>query len=459
MTSDSRLPATTGRAIALAAGISALALALAEPLVAGGVLVGIGLSATVGLSAGSYHRVAVASALLPIVVLGGVAVIGPAGAPIAALSALVGVVLGLAAGGVLAGEPTPIALLRAGAAALCSAVVAGGAALVAVWIDTLGGVGPALAAVPLLTGDGPSGLFLALVAAVVAIAAALFLVPPAAFTVPSRRDTYDRTRNALTRAAGVATVLAIVVLAVLTVLSVFVPPLEWLVDVIAGSVVVRGSIAAVTVVAAVVAVSATAIRATWLQTDGRRNGAVAIIVGAVSGVGLAFAGVWSLGSVETNVVAVAFGALAIVLGAGWLAAWLYQGAVLRGDAPTPSTVLAGSLAAGGAIAGGTVDTVLLDLETVRVGVATFVPIAAALFAYDVGRYGRTLASEIGHEASRRPQLVRLGWSGAMAGAGVLVAALGLAGAAVLAPALSVPATAGVIGALVAVGGGTWLLVR
>lgn len=459
MSTDSRLPPTTGRAIALAAGIGALALVLAEPLVAGGVLVGLGLAAAVGLSAGSSRRVAVASALLPLIVLGGVAVIGPAGAPIAALMALVGALLGLAAGGVLRGEPTPVALLRVGAAALCSAIVAAGVALLTVWIDTLGGAGSALAAVPWLTGYGLSGLVLALVAAVVAVAAALFLVPPAAVTVPSRRDTYDRTRNALTRGAGIATVLAIVVLAVLTALSLFVPPLESVVASIAGSVVVRGSITAVTGIAAIIAMFAVVVRGAWIQTNERQNATVPIVVGSVSGVGLAFAGVWSLGSVGTNVVAVAFGAMAIALGVGWLVAWLYQGAVLRGDAPAPGTVLAGSLAAGGIATGATVDTVVLDLETIRVGVATVVPIAAALFAYDVSRYGRTLASEIGSHASRRPQLVRVGWSGAMATAGVLVAALGLAGAAVLAPTLSVPATAGMIGALVAIGGGTWLLVR
>ncbi|QCS43759.1 hypothetical protein [Natrinema versiforme] len=459
MNTDGRLPPTTRRGIALAAGIGALALALAEPLVAAGVLVGIGLAAAVGLSASSYRRVAVASALLPIVVLGGVAVVGLAGAPIAALSALVGVILGLTAGGVLGGEPTPVALLRAGAAALCSAVVAGGVALLAAGIDTLGGAGPALEAVPWLTGYGPSGLFLALVAAAVAVASALFLVPPAAFTVPSRRDAYDGTRNALTRMIGVAAALAIAVLAVLTMLSPFAPPLESLVDAVAGSVVVRGPLAAVTGVAAVVAVSAAVVRGAWVQTDGRRNATVAIVVGAVSGVGLAVAGVGSLGSVETTLVAAGFGATAIVLGVGWLVAWLYEGAVLQDDAPDPVTALAGALAAGGIVAGSTVDAVLLDLETVRTGAAAFVPIAAALFTYDVGRYGRTLAREIGPDASRRPQLVRLGWSGAIAVVGVLVAALGLAGAAVFAPTLSVPATAGVIGAVAAVLGGTWLLVR
>jgi hypothetical protein len=217
-------------------------------------------------------------------------------------------------------------------------------------------------------------------------------------------------------------------------------------------VIVTGSGIAIALLGAVV-------RASWLETSGRRNPTVPIIAGSVLGVGLPFAGAAGVERLETTIVAALFAATAVVLGVGWLAAWLYQGAVVEGEDPNPAFVLAGGLAAGGIIAGASVETVSFDLETIRAVTATFVAIAAALFTYDVGHYGRTLATEIGADASRRPQLVRLGWSGTVAVVGVPIAVLGLAGAAVLAPTLSVPATAGVIVAVTAIVVGTWLLVR
>ncbi|RZH69709.1 hypothetical protein, partial [Natrinema altunense] len=324
---------------------------------------------------------------------------------------------------------------------------------------TAGGTQAALVAALWLTGDGISGLLVALVVAAAAIVAVLFVVPPAAVTVPSRYDSYVTSRNALATLVTVATVIAIGGLSILTIGSVLVPALEPVVEAVTGSAAVRGLLAAVTGAALLGVAVAVVARSVWRQTGGRRNAAVAIVAGSLSGVGLPFGAAIGVGGIGTTTVATLFGAAAAVLGVGWLVAWLYEGVVGRNEATNPETAVAAALAAGGVVSGASVDTATLGLETGRAGVATFVPIAAALFAYDVGRYGRTLAREIGSEASRRPQLVRLGWSGGVAAVGVPVGALGMAGATVLAPTLSVPATAGVIVAVAAVVGGTWVLVR
>ncbi|ELY78042.1 hypothetical protein [Natrinema gari] len=456
---DDRLPTTVTRGLVLAALVGALALAVSQPIVAAGVPIGLGLAVAIRAVGGSDRRVALGAALLPIAVLAGVATVGLTGTPVAGLSAVIGMALATAVCGVVVGQPTAAALMRTGGAALCASVLAGGSALVAIGIDTAGGTQAALIAALWLTGDGVFGLLVALVVAAVAVVAALLVVPPAAVTVPSRDDSYAASRNALAKLIGVATAIAIGGLSILTVGSVFVPALEPVVEALTGSAAVRGLLAAVTGAALLGVAVSVVIRSVWRQTDGRRNAVVAIVAGSMPGVGLPFAAVIGVGGIEAMTVATLFGAAAAALGVGWLAAWLYEGVVGRNEATNPETAVAAALAAGGVVSGASVDTATLGLETGRTGVATVVPIAAALFAYDVGRYGRTLAREIGSEASRRPQLVRLGWSGGVAAVGVLVGALGMAGATVLAPTLSVPATAGVIVAVAAVVGGTWVLVR
>ncbi|QCW04459.1 hypothetical protein [Natrinema pallidum] len=456
---DDRLPTTVTRGLVLAALVGTLALAVSQPIVAAGVPIGLGLAVAVGAAGGSNRRVALGAALLPVVVLAGVATVGLAGTPIAGLVAVVGAALAAAVCGVVCGQPTAVALMRTGGAALCASVLAGGSALVAIGIDTVGGIQAALTTALWLTGDGVFGLLVALIVAPVAVVAALLVVPPAAVTVPSRYDSYVTSRNALAKLIGIAAAVAIGGLSILTVGSMLVPTLEPVVEAVTGSAAVRGLLAAVTGTALLGVAVAVIARSVWRQTGGRRNAAVAIVAGTLPGVGLPFAAAIRSGGIGTTTVATLFGAAAAALGVGWLAAWLYEGVVGRNEATNPETAVAAALAAGGVVSGASVDTATLSLELMRAGVATFVPIAAALFAYDVGRYGRTLAREIGAEASRRPQLVRLGWSGGVAAVGVPVGALGMAGATAFAPTLSVPATAGVIVAVAAVVGGTWVLVR
>ncbi|MDF9745700.1 hypothetical protein [Natrinema salsiterrestre] len=455
---DDRVPSTTRWGIALAALVGTVALAVHDPMVAPAALVGTGVAATIGLFAGPHRRISAAAMLLPTVVLGGVAVVGLGGGPIRALTSAVGILVASVTCSVVRGRPTPSALRRTGEAALCSAVVAGGAALLAFGIDALSGPAPMIDAILWLTGEGVSGLLVGLVVTIAAIACALLFVPLAAVTVPSRGDSAHKARNALLLAAGIA-ISIVVAIAVLTVLSPLIALFEPVLEPIAASTFVRGLLTIATGSAVAVAVLALVVRKSWLETDGYRNPTVPIVVGSVLGITLPFVGVTGVGSFDPAVVAALFAAAAVVLGVGWLAAWLYEGAVVRGEAPGPELVLAAGLAGGSIVAGASVETVALERETIRAGTATFVALAAALFTYDVGRYGRTLATEVGADASRRPQVVRLGWSGTVAVVGIPIAILGLAGAAVLAPTLSVPATAGVIVAVTATVGGTWLLFR
>ncbi|WP_408959514.1 hypothetical protein [Natrinema sp. 74] len=455
---DGRLPATTRRAIALAAGVGTLALAVFEPMVVLGVGLGLALAVSIGLFAGSYRRVALGSAFVPLIVGGGIVAVAVIGAPVPGLVTAVSMIVAVAAAGVVTGWPRPAVLVRAGAATLCAAVVAAAAALLALGVDSAGGPRSALDAVLWVTGDGMVGTGVAIGAACVTVIGALVLVPQAAVTRPQDRSSYVSSRNGLAAAIAVATVLALAALFVLAILSSFAAPLRDLADAIGHSAVVHGLLTTVTAVAIAVSAFAVVVRWSWLYTEQRRNVVVPIVAGAVAGVGFAAAGAIGVtGSAGRS--AVFLGATAVVLGLGWSAAWVAEGAMRKNTLPAIATVLAVALAAGGVVVGATVDVVTLGLETVRAGGATVVAIATASFAFDAGRYGRGLGREIGPSASRRPQLVRLGWSAAVAGVGLLAAALGLAVATLLAPTLSIPATAGAVAALLALLAGAWLLVR
>ncbi|WP_254763020.1 hypothetical protein [Natrinema marinum] len=455
---ENRPPSTTRRALVLAAGVGTLALAVFDPTVLLGVVLGAGLAVAIELFADSNRRVAVASALVPIVAGGIVAAVARSGAPIAAVVAVAGAVIAVAGGVVVAGWPRPGVLVRVSSAALSGALVAGGAALLALGVDAAGGPLPALSAVVWATGDGFVGLCVAIGVACVAVVAALVLVPPAAVTGPRGRKSYVSSRNGLVVAIVFATGLALAALFALAFLFDFVLSLEGVTDAIVRNAVVRGLLATVTVASAVLAVFAVVVRWSWLYTDRRRNVAVPVVVGAVAGAGFAAVGAIGVTGSATRS-AMFLGATALALGFGWSAAWVLEGARRRDEIPATETVLAGTLAAGGVAVGVSVDVVSLDLETARAGIATLVSIAAAAFAYDAGRYGRVLGREIGPGASRRPQLVGLGWRAAVAGVGVPVAGVGVLFATVLAPTLSVPATAGVLAALLALLAGAWVLVR
>ncbi|MFC4543992.1 hypothetical protein ACFO5R_18855 [Halosolutus amylolyticus] len=455
---DDRLPATTARTIALAALVGTLAMAAQEPSAAAGALFGIAAVVVTRWFDGSYRRVTVAAALLPVPVLGAIAVAAvgadPVGGVLTILSAIVGI--GVA---VVVGRPTPVAIERAGSAALYAGVAAGGVAVLAFGVSTAGTLRSALASALWVTGDGVVGLLVGSLVAAVAVAGGLFAVPPAAFATPADRDSYARTRAAITWTIGYATLLVFVLVVAATVLAWFVPPTDGIAAVLADSALVRGLIAALTGGGVVTAAVGTIVRASWFGTTGRSNAVVPLLAGAVCGVVLIAPIAIGASGGRIALVAGLFGAATIVLGLSYAAVRVALETTVTDGESDSATAIAAALVGGGLVGGATVDAAS-GLATIRVGAGPLVAIATGLFVYDVGRYGRTLAREVGREgASRRAQFVQLGWRGAVAAVGVPVAAVGFLGATVLAPTLSVPATVAVLGGVAAIVAGAWLLFR
>lgn len=450
-----RFPRTTARAIALAAAVGVLALAAFEPVAVVGAGLGAVLAVVISAFDGSTRRVAVAAALFPLPLLGAVAVVGTAGAPIASAAVLCATVVAAAAGIPCTGSRADLALERARTAALYASGAAGCAAVVAVAIPRLAGPGSALWPLLRFGGDGPRGLLVGIAVATFAVAGGIVALPPAAVVPPSRRESYVYARNGLIALVAVGAVVGSIAILVLLFLAWLVGPLEPAVAAIVDSGLVRGLCALATVGGVVVAASGLVVRFAWHGASDRENATVPILAGSTVGVVGAFPVAAAVGG-PTDVGAL-FGVAAVACFAGWL---LGLGHANRaGTAAVGPIVVAVGLAIGGVAVGASVDTVL-DAAGIRASAAALVAIAAALFAYDTGRYGRALARDVGRAGvTRRPQLARAGWSALVAGVGLPVAAVGLVVATLFAPTLSVPATAGVLAALCSVLAGTWLLFR
>ncbi|MXV63653.1 hypothetical protein GS429_16620 [Natronorubrum sp. JWXQ-INN-674] len=452
------LPATTARAITIAALVGTLALAGYDRAVLGGIGIGLAFAAVSRWFAGPHRRVAVAAALLPVIVIGAVAGLARTLDPTSGALVVVASVTAAAAGATATGWPSSTAVRRIGTAAIIAAAVAAILAVLGHGIDTAGGIGPAAETVLWLPGSGISGVLVWIVAAGLALAVGSVALPSAAFTTPRYADSSIAMRNTLALTVVFAAGLAFVSLSVGTLFARYVFSMESLIAGVAGSGVARGLLAAVALFGVTLTALGLVVGYVWnLVADG--SGAiVAVAVGTVFGTTGAFVG--TVGAVapggQDDLVAPLFGAIAVVLGAGWLA--MKHGTRLIAATPDPATVIAVGLAAGSVTVGTTSDAA--DVTVFGTVLPSLVALAAGLFVYDVGRYGRTLGREIGLEgASRRPQLVRVGWSGAVAAVGVPIAAGGLWIGTVLAPALSVPATAGVVAGVTAVVGGAWLLLR
>lgn len=453
-----RLPTTTARAIVVAALVATLALATHDVRIVGGVLSGLVLAAMFRGFAGSRWRVALVSGALPTAVFVPIAGLGGADSTGAGV-AIVGVV-GLTIGFVATEWPTEPELRRAGAAALSGAVGAGVVAILLFRAATAGGVGSALAAVLQGTGDGLFGLSVAIVVPGAAVIAAVFAVPMAV-SGQSDREAAQSVRNGLAVLTIIAVIGLLLLLPITVAIAAVLPSGVSLLLGIADSIAVRGLFATVTLCGLLVAVLGVAVRLSWRRTTGGGNAIAPILAGAV--VGIAAFALGTVGvAVRTGSIDVVLSrvtATALVLGAGWLALWWWAEIFETVGTPDPAFVTATALVAGG-VAIQTSGDPVVGLDAVRTGLPSLVAIAAGLFVYDVGRYGRTLADEIGLEgASRRPQLVRVGWSAAITAVSLPVAVVALWLVTVAAPTLSVSATAGVLAGLGAVGVGSWLLLR
>ncbi|MEY7850504.1 hypothetical protein AB7C87_15050 [Natrarchaeobius sp. A-rgal3] len=452
-----RLPTETARGVALAAVFGTIALSVVEPTAAVGAVAGGVLAAVIFGFGRSQRHVAVRSALLPIVVLGVVATGGLVGEPIAIATMAVGLVLGIGVCGVLAGPPERSARRRAGLAAFVTGIVAAGLVPVALGVDIAGGGGPALETVVWFAEPTPLGLVSSILLSGLAAALAVIALPPAMVAVPQRREAYTAAWRSFVAFVAVATIVAVVAVLVLSVLTALTPLASLLLGALVASTLVRALCFGVTVAGATVACLGFTVRHAWSQTTARSDATVAIIVGTIAGTVAPFLTALAAGGsvVPANALTALYGVTALVLGASLIVAPWYGEAIRADGAVGPTPLLAGSLVVGAVIVAATA-----EVTAFRSGVVTILALTAACFVYDVGRYGRTIALEIGSTGvSRRPQLVRIAWSGAVGVVAVPVGVAGLWVATVLAPTLSVPATIGVFGGLAAVGAGAWLLWR
>ncbi|SDQ26726.1 hypothetical protein [Natronobacterium texcoconense] len=455
---DVGLPSTTAWTVAVAALVGTIALAAFDPSVAVGAAFGLVLAAVAAGFSGSYWHTAAASALLPVVGIGAIAAAaGTATGVAGAAMTAVGAVIGITTGGTLSDRLTTATVDRVSTGALFSGLVAGTVALAVLSASQAGGREAVLETILWATGHGTGGLFLAVAGAAIAIGGGLVSLPAGAFARPSTRDSYIRARNGLLSLLAVGVIVAGFLLGTLAVLSWYVPLLEGVAAGIAGSTVVRGAIAVVTAVGSTAIAFGLIVRFSWFGTNAGSNAVVPVLVGSTVGLGGSLPVVLVVGADSPAAVGSLLGVAAVVLVAGlpvriahrWLHRELGHGS---------ATVIACTLIAGGVGVGATVDAVA-GLADIRVAVISLVAIAAGLFVYDVGRYGRTLARDVGAGASRRPQYVRAGWSALIAAVGVPIAVIGLVAATVFAPTLSAPAAGAVVVALAAVVFGTQLLFR
>ncbi|SDK06130.1 hypothetical protein [Natronorubrum texcoconense] len=463
MSVDERLPSTTARAVVFAAVVGTLALTVHDPMAAVGIVAGLALAATMRGFAGSLWRVTVASAVLPAVVLGVVAAFGSATGALGIALLLVGTVVGVALGYIDAAWPTQSVVLRTGTAAMSAGIAACIAVVLLFWTATVGGIQPMLEAALWATGHGIAGLLGWIVIAGLLLAGGLLVVPSAAFTEPRRRDGHVALRRLLLWRLVIGAILLLVGLVLTALVAAFVPPIQSLLEGIAGSTVVRGLTVVIAVSGAVLTVLGAVARNSWYRTDERGNAVVAVVVGSAFGVGASAvaAGIGTrAGPIGSGEATVLFGATAVVLGGGWFVLWWYAKTMETVGTPDPASTIAAGLAVGVVAIAASTDSPATGVEAARTAVPSLVALAAGLFAYDVGRYGRVLAREIGSAgASRRPQLARIGWSGIVATVAVPIAAGGLWLATVVSPTLSVPATAGVLTAVVTIVVGARLLLR
>lgn len=458
---DDGLPTTTARAVAVAAVTGMLALAVSEPVALVGLLAGVLLAGTMRWFGRSLGRVTIAAAILPLLVLGTVAAIGAEADPITGVTTLTGVVVGVAVGFTGTGWPSSSVLERAGTAAMLSGFVAGAGWFLAFGIDSANGIKAALVTALWLTGHGVTGLVGWILVAGLAAGVGLYAVPLAAVTEPRYRDAAVAVRRGMALTIGFVVVVAVVLLSVATLVAWFLAPVESLLVWATRSAAVRGLVALVSAAGVSVAILGSIVQTSWHRTTVRENAIVGLAVGSTCAiVGSFVVGIGAGSSAgRVDIVAVLYGATAVGLVGTGLVLWWYAEYRKLDGVVCPTTVIAVGLGIGVGTVGAAGDAAT-GAAAVRAGVPALVALVAGLFVYDVGRYGRVLAREVGPDsAARLPQFVRLAWSGGKAFVGVPVAVVGLWVATVLAPPLSVPATVGVLAGVAAIVGGTWLLLR
>lgn len=460
---DRSLPRTTARAVVVATVLGSLGVLFRAPLAGAGTAAGALVGAGLWRSTDGPRAMTVGAALVPLVAFGLVAGIGwLAESPLGIVPAALGVVAGLAVVGTVRDTPRHD-LQRVGWVGLVAGIAVGGVALVALAVGPAGGLGAAI----WVFGRTAVGFVLSATVATVAVAGAVYVLPLAAVVTPRQRERAERARTWVVRAAPGAVALLLFGTAVLGMAGAL--------DPVGTSGPVRLLLFAVTVLAGTLGGVWFLVSQSW-QSAGERtkpifgwimsssratghmhNPVLGVTVAICAGVALLFVGVVGWAGV-TPTSQLLLGLTALVLGVGGIAAMAYARGAAIVSLPDATTILAGALGLqavvvtfagrGDAVGGPTVD-----------GLATLVALTAALFVYATGQYGRTLASEVGDSATRRPQLVWLGRSAVVGVVGLVAAAALYWVATTFPPVLSGPSRVGVTAGVVALGAVTWLLLR
>jgi hypothetical protein len=437
------LPRTSILAVVGGTTAGVAGLALAEPAVLLGVLAGLFLGIGIAGFDGSFRRIVLASALLPAGVLGGVAPLGVD--LLATLAVAVGV--GVVAVTTETLSETAIDRARSGTltATAVTATLTGFFGLAAV----AGGIESLLSGLDTLQSGGQGSVLVNIAVASLLGAIAIVAIPAAAFTSPDGRERSVAVRNFV---AVLPLVLGAVVYGAVQLLQLSRPGMVELAP-------VRRATTLVALAALALIVFFGLVRWSWGGTEGDENAVVGVTVGAACGLAVVAALAATFGVPGEGDVSLAV--LFTTTTAGLVVLWVFLTrfhARVTSRMGGASTGIATVLVAGALVVG--VRAGESASVTNRPGIAVFLALAAGLFTYNVGRYGRTLGREIGPRgATALPQFVRTVWSGTVATFGVAVGICGAWVTALVAPALTTAATIGVVGGLVAAVVGTVLLLR
>lgn len=442
-------PRTTARAATLAVSLGVLALAAHEQLVGLGAVTGAVL-ATAIVRTSSGDRFVLPAAMLCLGVFGSLGALGvTATTSLSALPLTVaGVVLGTAAASLLTESTVenPETLERV---AFQGMVLSAGLFLV---MGLIAGPQADLTAL-LVTGQSTIIPGILLLVAGSLLGSAVAFAPPAMipFTTVQSQEQRTTLQKQVARLLVVCSVVGAILLSV--VLSLSVVP-DW----VAESVLLRVGLLAGAVSGLVWLGLGWYTRWSWHGPGTGRDPAALLGLGTIAGFLLVGVGLTvAIGPPVTERWLTLFGFVTPMFGAGWFVLGRYARVDELGSAPEPANVAAAVLCLSGVVVAVTIPTDA-PTGTGTTGVAAVGAIAAGLFVHRAGRFGRRVGAEVGAAAvTRRPQLVWLGWLGALTGLGLVLTVASIWVATVFGPTFSVSATAGALAGCVALFAGGWLL--
>lgn len=450
-------PRTVQRALLTAVLLGIAGLTLHQPLLAGAALTGLFVGLGVAGLSTTPGRVTVAATVLPFGLVTAVAVIGVLGVGVTlsagvdvtvsgsaslGVAALVATVLGLALAGTVTGDVSGESLSQAAWTAMAGAGIGTALVGVAYLLTSYEGAATPLEAALFFAGHGATGVAGTVVFSAAALIGGALAVPDAAVTAPDRRDRLTAVRLRFVVTVAVSAV-AVVVLAALVSVLTPAPVASAVLD----SPLLRGVLVTFAALGLGVAGLSGLVRLTWERVEDGHNPDTAILLGTTVSLMVILGGGLALG--------VAPGVLFLVPVLLFLAGsglWGLQGLLdTFGGSVTRREMFPGllsvlCLAGAAAVAGDVGGTAALD----RSSLGTVLTLGAGVFVYAVGRHGAGLTAEVGTAgARRRPQLVHVAYAGTVVFLGTVVALVGFWVAMAIAPTVSVPATVGIVSALLA----------